>query len=366
MGEIPDPDRAVAQYYPPFSLIKTTPCRLPKNPLGEGRILGGVRGGALDSRRVGNGALVPYRSPFFVPAFRAPGHAELHLPRLWSARASGQLALPHEGCPCRRSRDRASERTAYRLYVLSSSAISLPKASDVRSTCLAFTFTPASSESNKDPSLKLTIEAERPVMRTTCGRQGRMDHRQRPVPGDETLFACLAVVHLAKDRGECFGPSSLVAHMTATGARKKRSCIVGEVRVELLLDSPGCLPPRRRLYRLEVETIRGALADQPFDLRGDLDPELFFEAPFLAVAFASASESFPRLSSSLASAKSWASFQNRRPSSNCSLTFGRSSSFGTVLITDLPPTFFEMIQPPCPGCPGSAQTHIGLPQRRYR
>src|SRR5208283_4625501 len=102
-----------------------------------------------------------------------------------------------------------------------------------------------------------------------------------------------------------------------------------EIFVELLLDSSGCyshgLPSCCRLYGLEVETNRCTFADQSFNLRDDLDLELFLEAPFLAVAFAPASESLLRLSSSLTSANSWASFQNRRLSSNCCLTVGRSS-----------------------------------------
>jgi hypothetical protein len=96
--------------------------------------------------------------------------------------------------------------------------------------------------------------------------------------------------------------------MASAGTRQEGSFIVRAVVVKFLLDSSGRdshgLPSRCRLYGLEIETNRCTCADQSFDLRGDLDLECFLEAPFLAVAFAPASESLLLLSSSLTSANS--------------------------------------------------------------
>jgi hypothetical protein len=65
--------------------------------------------------------------------------------------------------------------------------------------------------------------------------------------------------------------------------------VIGRIDVEPPLDCPrGHLEhpaPNRRLDRLEVQTVGGARAYEPFDLSDDFRLEGFFEAPFWAPPF---------------------------------------------------------------------------------
>jgi hypothetical protein len=92
--------------------------------------------------------------------------------------------------------------------------------------------------------------------------------------------------------------------------------VIRQVRIEPTLHGPDGYPhrlaPGRNLDRFEVERVGRPWTDQCLDLRDDLTLKDLFEAPFLAVAFASAIcfASCHRFSSSLVSANSSASFQN--------------------------------------------------------
>lgn len=61
--------------------------------------------------------------------------------------------------------------------------------------------------------------------------------------------------------------------------------MIGRIGVEPSLDGPRChlerLTSGRRLDRLEVQALGGALAYERFDLGRDFRVEGFFEPPFL-------------------------------------------------------------------------------------
>lgn len=97
--------------------------------------------------------------------------------------------------------------------------------------------------------------------------------------------------HLTQYGGKGPLPPPCIVYTPAAGTWQNGPLVIGEVRVQSHLDrshrNPHRLALHRRFYCLEVESFH--FADQSFDLPGDLGLELFFEPPFFAVAFATAS-----------------------------------------------------------------------------
>ena len=198
--EIPDPVRPVAQHHTAFCPVEPASCRFAKHPLCERRISVAC-GSALDGSRIGDGALVPDRPSFLVPTFQRSTPCRASPPAsLRSRRPACPCGRPArfaaQECLCRRLRGRALERSARQAQraLRSSSAICLPRASAVLSTCLAFTFTPASSESKQRPFFETDHCSSQSGHARDSGRQRRLLHQERPVARNEACVAGLAVV----------------------------------------------------------------------------------------------------------------------------------------------------------------------------
>jgi len=163
-------------------------------------------------------------------------------------------------------------------------------------------------------------------------------------------------------------PAGVTCRLSAV-ARKAWTVVVGPVRIEPLLQSPGrdteCTLARRRLDGLEVQTINGARAYERFDLGRDLRVEGFLEPPFLAPSCkASDAVSLASQSCSLISTSSRVSWRNRRHSAICSFVCGTADT-GMILVTVLPctPRVSDQLGP-CPAESWPAQWQLGLPHFR--
>ena len=150
-------------------------------------------------------------------------------------------------------------------------AISRPKASAVRSTCLAPSLTPASSESSSLPSWKLTRAPTVPTIRGDGRRQRAAFETQPPVARAE---ACLTVGTVVirplqarrSEHGlEAFGPTTRVASRLTAGAGCRGTDVVGEIGIEPPLHCPRRQlegsPAHGRLQGLEVERLDRFRAD---------------------------------------------------------------------------------------------------------
>lgn len=125
-----------------------------------------------------------------------------------------------------------------------------------------------------------------------------MGYPQSFVTGEESLVACLTVVigpfksHFSEGGFEGLRASSGVGGLFSTHAGDRRAFMIGGVGVESGLEGT-CghgkgLASCCSFDRLEVQFVECGSSDQRFDLLENFGLEGFFEAPFLAVAFASA------------------------------------------------------------------------------
>ncbi len=120
-------------------------------------------------------------------------------------------------------------------------------------------------------------------------RQGRSLQAERAVARAEARAAVLAVIpsapqfDLAQRRREGLAPAAGVSGVRAARAGLPGTLLVGPVRVQARGDRPAHdserQPLGRGLDRLEVQAVKRAVADQPFDFGAGLRRDARREAP---------------------------------------------------------------------------------------
>ena len=324
-GEVPDPQRAVAEDDAPGGALEPTPHDLTLDPCRKlaRRLVRVPLGRALDRRRVGHRARIAHRRALLVSPLGAPHRAQLDLTRLGRpvgllARAAFQLRSAHRDARTvhahverrrhrlvgrRRldhapllGRDLAPERLGRALDVLGRHRHPGQVAQELVALGEADRRAHQAHHAQHARRQRRALHAQRCVARAEAGRArvavevGPLD-RQRP-----------------QDAGEGLGPTVDVAReLAASGARHRRAAVVRGVSVDPLLDGAGRHAQRlaacRRLDRLEVPALDGVGAYERFDLRDDFGREGRFEPPFLTASCAAAS-----------GASSWASAQRSQAS----------------------------------------------------